>query len=639
MGEASLETLREDHSVGFLRTGEITFVNVQSSESEDGLEFRSRSVVIEPNWNRQEIRLDETSTAGVQHEDTRPVSVPSNVVPRSLSSPGLRSVPLSTSTSALGPQSSLLRSSEIQGSSKREIRRKEVQARLQTHFGLDESQIFIDSFSCALQDKILLHGRLYVFSSCVCFSSNIFGIQKKYVFPYSAISTVRKRPVNAIAIEFEEDFKYKYKGFASFANREKAVRCIEQHMVVARGDLADESGEESIVKERVSGNADATDERASLRTSEAEDLSKIPSASLDRGSGEDVSLDDSVPPARHASSGSLVINVPATTGDAAMQDVPIDQVWGSCFAERSECGRGPVPASTKDLFRKIFLSPSFWKDVLQRIGERDVNIASWSRGPSDYMERTVTFVHPLKIVMGPKQTNCEVVNRYSYTSQNGVVFEAEQHNLDVPYGNSFRVQTFYEINPLTSGSSEVIISVAVRWLQVPVGMIRRKIESGTIEGTTATVELFLEACRKHAHALSFSEAEETTGRETTRPRPTQSSLPEGAHSPPDDSMERRPPLSATVTSEGEPFKLPAPSEERAPKIWSRSPTQPADEPTRPVPKDLGTPPMTGTVIQLNTIEIFLLAALVLVLALILFILSTLSSINRELEAIRRLVTQ
>jgi hypothetical protein len=34
-------------------------------------------------------------------------------------------------------------------------------------------------YSCALQSKILLHGRMYLTSKNICFYSNLFGFEKK----------------------------------------------------------------------------------------------------------------------------------------------------------------------------------------------------------------------------------------------------------------------------------------------------------------------------------------------------------------------------------------------------------------------------------------------------------------------------
>lgn len=60
-------------------------------------------------------------------------------------------------------------------------------------------------FSCAIERKILLHGRLYVTERFICFYSNLFGFEKKIKIPYSHITCITKEYTavfipNAIAV-------------------------------------------------------------------------------------------------------------------------------------------------------------------------------------------------------------------------------------------------------------------------------------------------------------------------------------------------------------------------------------------------------------------------------------------------------
>ena len=60
-------------------------------------------------------------------------------------------------------------------------------------------------FSCAIERKILLHGRLYVTDRFICFYSNLFGFEKKIKIPYSYITCITKEYTavfipNAIAV-------------------------------------------------------------------------------------------------------------------------------------------------------------------------------------------------------------------------------------------------------------------------------------------------------------------------------------------------------------------------------------------------------------------------------------------------------
>ncbi|EWM25155.1 gram domain-containing protein 1a [Nannochloropsis gaditana] len=49
-----------------------------------------------------------------------------------------------------------------------------------------------DDASCAVESKILLHGRIYITDKFVCFYSNFFGFEKKIKIPFSQVRTLSK---------------------------------------------------------------------------------------------------------------------------------------------------------------------------------------------------------------------------------------------------------------------------------------------------------------------------------------------------------------------------------------------------------------------------------------------------------------
>jgi hypothetical protein len=60
----------------------------------------------------------------------------------------------------------------------------------------------MDDFSCAVESTVLLHGRLYVTDRCVCFYSNLFGLEKKIRIPFTVVTKENSAVIipNAIAI-------------------------------------------------------------------------------------------------------------------------------------------------------------------------------------------------------------------------------------------------------------------------------------------------------------------------------------------------------------------------------------------------------------------------------------------------------
>ena len=81
-----------------------------------------------------------------------------------------------------------------------------------TFFGLtsQESGEFVDDFVCALQKRILLQGRMYLFENYLCFHCNIFGYTKKKRIPLTKVKDIRKaRTVgfipNAIVVTWDRE--------------------------------------------------------------------------------------------------------------------------------------------------------------------------------------------------------------------------------------------------------------------------------------------------------------------------------------------------------------------------------------------------------------------------------------------------
>lgn len=64
--------------------------------------------------------------------------------------------------------------------------------------------VLVDSYSCAVADGILKHGRLYITRTAVLFYSNIFGHETRRILPFEDIASVHKRAQALVlpALEF-----------------------------------------------------------------------------------------------------------------------------------------------------------------------------------------------------------------------------------------------------------------------------------------------------------------------------------------------------------------------------------------------------------------------------------------------------
>ncbi|CAM9361317.1 unnamed protein product, partial [Ectocarpus sp. 13 AM-2016] len=87
----------------------------------------------------------------------------------------------------------------------------------------------VADFSCAVESRILLHGRMYVTNTFVCFYSNLFGFEKIIKIPFCHMRCITKEKTalfipNAIAIITSK----KEYIFRSFWDREDAFKTLKQ---------------------------------------------------------------------------------------------------------------------------------------------------------------------------------------------------------------------------------------------------------------------------------------------------------------------------------------------------------------------------------------------------------------------------
>ena len=102
---------------------------------------------------------------------------------------------------------------------------------------LQEGEKFIESYACALQQKIILQGRLYVTNKRICFHSyfnakTLIGKETKIQIPMAGIKALEKRMNamvfdNSIMVITKDDKEY---FFTSFVFRDAALDLIQKHI-------------------------------------------------------------------------------------------------------------------------------------------------------------------------------------------------------------------------------------------------------------------------------------------------------------------------------------------------------------------------------------------------------------------------
>lgn len=119
-------------------------------------------------------------------------------------------------------------SSELSPPGKSWLRRAQNRAaQLRLLFNLPPDEVFMEDFMCALRKRMLLQGRMYVFSRHVCFQCNLFGYHKIKIIPLAEVTDVRKKKCVGLPNSLEFTFADgKREFFASFLARNDAYRVI-----------------------------------------------------------------------------------------------------------------------------------------------------------------------------------------------------------------------------------------------------------------------------------------------------------------------------------------------------------------------------------------------------------------------------
>jgi hypothetical protein len=412
---------------------------------------------------------------------------------------------------------------------------------------------FVDaSYSCALVRSILLQGRLYVTCSGLAFYAKIFGrVTKEYV-SYASLRCVRKRRsgfvANAIKLEFLDD-AVSPMVFGSLNRRERAIALITLKLCAAnplavRGNDAEEDGSEfdtdvGFPLDESGFRSKSVPSRvavgSALRLSSPVDAGGVSGGAvvggLERaatyGGGRLRNRDSSLPPLPRrmqsvGSGGVPVVDdfVPEPQAAAGLVPAPpqaapvrtpmwkvdgdvVDRVAGKAHSSKVEQARRVLNAPVEAVFDILF-EGGWMLEVHGKNGNTELSNTPWSRGDDGYMTRTMRFSRALGYRIGPKATRVVETHRYSFTRAGGAVVEWSGHNLDVPMGDAFRVESYVELSPESAGVATLVVaSVAVHFARNT--MLRGKIESGALAETKETMMRLLDLA-EHKVADSVAES-------------------------------------------------------------------------------------------------------------------------------------
>lgn len=286
--------------------------------------------------------------------------------------------------------------------------------------------ILIEDWHCALQKDILVTGRLYVTQERICFHSNLFGWVNHTMIPFSDIVSLQKRSTafvipNAIQI-ITLDQKY---FFTSFMSRDSAFTLLYEMWYKKCPNRATDP--------------------AKLLPSTSDCKADAPCSQLSTEAGVNTLCS-----CLKTSSHEGVIN--------------IDTVY---------------PTSIETAFNLLFGSDtSFLKDYLSE-SNHDIAIGAWQEDGT----RSITYVKPLNMPIGPRQTRCIIADHILHQDyEDYCVVETRTQNPDVPSGDAFTVVSRNCFSISRTNQCRLIISTSIEWSKG--SWFKGPIENGVKEGTT-----------------------------------------------------------------------------------------------------------------------------------------------------------
>lgn len=409
--------------------------------------------------------------------------------------------------------------------------------------------VLFASYSCALVKAIMLQGRLYVTTSALIFYAKIFGKVTKEYLPLNEIRAVTKRRsgfvANAIKVTLmNPDISPVV--FGSLNKRERACALIKARLQAINPTNARASDDDDYSPDegdiwRCQSLSSAPSQRTPANDLRSKSVPILTSPSLSRKTIQDSSdsgtTSDSseqhvlssrrTRPPRHDNSAYAVASYPdqpdvsdfdfhyshpavqklsnpqsrnvvvnSIKGDDIRtrdllwrtdQDV-VDVVAGKEYSKRVEQGRAVLDAPVQLVFDALFAG-DWLLQCHSRNGNTGLSETGWARAEDGFMTRTLRFNRALGYRLGPKTTRVIETQKYSFTSAGGALVELSGHNLDVPFGDSFRVESYLELSPVAaagvaSGATLLVTSVAVHFAKNT--MLRSKIESGALVETKQT---------------------------------------------------------------------------------------------------------------------------------------------------------
>eukprot|EP00898_Chlorokybus_atmophyticus_P004158 jgi/Chlat1/4743/Chrsp308S00816 len=426
------------------------------------------------------------------------------------------------------------------------------EAELRALFGIEPGEALVEDFACALSSRILLQGRLYLFSEHACFYSNIFGYETNIKIPFRDITAIKKAKLSYVfpnAIEVHAFGKKRL--FASFLFRHEAYNSLTtlwcknsnyarlylgDHAPVDNGGSAD--SEELLLEDdpeaEIEANSIAADPDSNVLAAPPPTPMPVPptpeaptprsylmSPGSSGGSGDvGQAIGDAVRKGIKALSFNRVAT-PVAAVNGVAEDAralgtkslaPGMEHPPPPSAKMEEIVSTELPVSVETFFEQFLADKcGFTEEWRVTRGDSDIRTTPWTQEVlgHGWAVREVTFRSPVKASFGPRSTMVHETQRHhafgSATPQVHLVLESSQVLQDIPFGDHFSVETRVDVSPLppAPGGGKTARCLLKVYLEVVFSkktMWRPKIESGVKSGTVESYESMVMYIKKKLDA-------------------------------------------------------------------------------------------------------------------------------------------
>ncbi|KAG4301405.1 hypothetical protein PCK1_002331 [Pneumocystis canis] len=352
---------------------------------------------------------------------------------------------------------------------------------------IPEDDYLIDDYASALQKDILLHGRMYVSETYVCFNSNIFGWITNLVISFLEIVSIDKKCTavvfpNAIQITTLHA-KYIFSSFISrdttydlliniwrLINPSTRTQTLEANVI---DDQNNEAYEKNSIKNLPLNNKNF--ETNNIQNNENININENTVEKINETSYKNSSKKETY---------SLISNI--NSNIESSESTKHQQTECSCLLrnehyEKQICDeiiKGPLPKVTDLCFGE---EPTFMIDFLGNIQKvSEIKLGEWEKDSSGKKIRHISYLKPLYGPVGPKQTHCKIIETIEHEDNDYMTVSSITKTPDVPSGNSFIIKTKYCMMWGKNNYTRIIATCTTDWTKS--SWLKSPIERGANEG-------------------------------------------------------------------------------------------------------------------------------------------------------------